>query len=34
MSTVVEEAEPEVVSFHFGLPDPALLARVKRPVAA
>jgi nitronate monooxygenase len=29
MSTVVEEAKPEVVSFHFGLPDPALLARVK-----
>src|SRR5258707_12878356 len=29
MCTVVEEAKPEVVSFHFGLPDPALLARVK-----
>jgi nitronate monooxygenase len=27
--TVVEEAKPEVVSFHFGLPAPALLARVK-----
>jgi nitronate monooxygenase len=26
---VVEEAKPEVVSFHFGLPDPSLLARVK-----
>ena len=26
---VVEELKPEVVSFHFGLPDPALLARVK-----
>ena len=27
--TVVEELRPEVVSFHFGLPDAALLARVK-----
>jgi nitronate monooxygenase len=26
---VVEEVRPEVVSFHFGLPDAALLARVK-----
>lgn len=26
---VVEELKPEVVSFHFGLPDKALLARVK-----
>jgi len=26
---VVEDARPEVVSFHFGLPDSALLARVK-----
>src|SRR5690606_9644530 len=26
---VVEELKPEVVSFHFGLPDAALLARVK-----
>ena len=26
---VVEELKPEVVSFHFGLPDPALLKRVK-----
>jgi nitronate monooxygenase len=26
---VVEDAKPEVVSFHFGLPAPALLARVK-----
>lgn len=26
---VVEAVRPEVVSFHFGLPDPALLARVK-----
>jgi len=26
---VLEECKPEVVSFHFGLPDPALLARVK-----
>jgi nitronate monooxygenase len=26
---VVEELKPEVVSFHFGLPEPALLARVK-----
>ena len=29
MCTVVESAKPEVVSFHFGLPDQALLARVK-----
>jgi nitronate monooxygenase len=26
---MVEELKPEVVSFHFGLPEPALLARVK-----
>ncbi|HSR05885.1 MAG TPA: nitronate monooxygenase [Bryobacteraceae bacterium] len=26
---LVEQFKPEVVSFHFGLPDPALLARVK-----
>lgn len=26
---VVEELRPEVVSFHFGLPEPALVARVK-----
>jgi len=26
---VVEAVRPEVVSFHFGLPDPALLARVR-----
>ncbi|MDI4663297.1 nitronate monooxygenase family protein [Xanthobacter autotrophicus] len=26
---LVEEERPEVVSFHFGLPDPALLERVK-----
>jgi nitronate monooxygenase len=29
MCAVVEDTRPEVVSFHFGLPDPALLARVK-----
>jgi nitronate monooxygenase len=29
MCAVVEDARPAVVSFHFGLPDPALLARVK-----
>jgi nitronate monooxygenase len=29
MCAVVEEVAPEVVSFHFGLPDPALLGRVK-----
>jgi nitronate monooxygenase len=29
MCGVVEAAKPEVVSFHFGLPEPALLARVK-----
>lgn len=26
---VVEDVRPDIVSFHFGLPDPALLARVK-----
>jgi nitronate monooxygenase len=29
MCEIVEDAKPEVVSFHFGLPAPALLARVK-----
>jgi nitronate monooxygenase len=29
MCQVVEETRPPVVSFHFGLPNPALLARVK-----
>ena len=29
MCDLVEELKPEVVSFHFGLPDPALLKRVK-----
>jgi nitronate monooxygenase len=29
MCAIVEELKPEVVSFHFGLPEPALLARVK-----
>jgi nitronate monooxygenase len=29
MCTVVEDAKPKVVSFHFGLPNAALLARVK-----
>jgi nitronate monooxygenase len=29
MCAVVEELAPEVVSFHFGLPEPALLDRVK-----
>src|ERR1700716_2993922 len=29
MCAIVENARPEVVSFHFGLPDHALLARVK-----
>ena len=29
MCELVEELRPEVVSFHFGLPNPALLARVK-----
>jgi nitronate monooxygenase len=29
MCDLVEELKPEVVSFHFGLPDPALLRRVK-----
>lgn len=30
MCAMVESLRPEVVSFHFGLPDDALLARVKR----
>jgi nitronate monooxygenase len=29
MCALVEELKPAVVSFHFGLPDPALLARIK-----
>jgi nitronate monooxygenase len=29
MCDVVEETKPEVVSFHFGLPEPGLLERVK-----
>jgi nitronate monooxygenase len=29
MCALVEELKPEVVSFHFGLPEPELLARVK-----
>lgn len=29
MCTVVEELKPEVVSFHYGLPEPALVARTK-----
>jgi nitronate monooxygenase len=29
MCDVVEETEPDVVSFHFGLPEPKLLERVK-----
>src|SRR5438445_17862 len=29
MCELVEELKPEVVSFHFGLPDQALLKRVK-----
>jgi nitronate monooxygenase len=29
MCELVEEIEPEVVSFHFGLPEPALLGRVQ-----
>ena len=30
VAEVIEEAEPAVVSFHFGLPDESLLARVRR----
>ena len=30
MCEAVEEVRPELVSFHFGLPDEALLARVRR----
>src|SRR3984885_7272463 len=29
MCELVEELKPEIVSFHFGLPEPSLLARVK-----
>src|SRR5436305_3871117 len=29
MCELVEELKPEIVSFHFGLPDPGLLKRVK-----
>ncbi|MBV9201875.1 MAG: nitronate monooxygenase, partial [Alphaproteobacteria bacterium] len=29
LCAVVEQVKPEIVSFHFGLPEPALLARVK-----
>jgi len=29
MCAIVEELKPEIVSFHFGLPEPSLLARVK-----
>ncbi|MGZ5873190.1 MAG: NAD(P)H-dependent flavin oxidoreductase [Bradyrhizobium sp.] len=29
MCELIEELKPEIASFHFGLPDPALLARVK-----
>jgi len=34
MCTVVEDVGPEVVSFHFGLPDDGLLSRVKATGAA
>jgi nitronate monooxygenase len=34
MCAVVEDVKPEVVSFHFGLPEPALLARVRATGAA
>jgi len=30
MAEVIEDAKPAVVSFHFGLPDESLLARVRR----
>ncbi|QDX26491.1 nitronate monooxygenase [Sphingomonas suaedae] len=30
MCAAVEEMRPEIVSFHFGLPDPALLDRIRR----
>jgi nitronate monooxygenase len=29
MCEVIEELKPEIVSFHFGLPEPSLLARVR-----
>jgi len=31
---LVEELKPEIVSFHFGLPDPALLRRIKAAAAS
>jgi nitronate monooxygenase len=34
LCALVEEYRPEVVSFHFGLPEPALLARVRAAGAA
>lgn len=34
MCAVVEEVRPEIASFHFGLPDATLLARVRRAGAA
>jgi nitronate monooxygenase len=34
MCAIVEDVRPEVVSFHFGLPEPALLARVRQTGAA
>lgn len=34
MADAVEEVRPEIVSFHFGLPDEALLARVRATGAA
>ncbi|TFI57236.1 nitronate monooxygenase [Sphingomonas parva] len=33
MCAAVEEIRPEIVSFHFGLPDPPLLERVRRTAA-
>ena len=34
MCELVEELKPEVVSFHFGLPDQALLSASRRPAAS
>lgn len=34
MCAVIEEARPQIVSFHFGLPEPALLQRVRAAGAA
>ena len=34
MCELVEELKPEIVSFHFGLPDAAMIERMKAPAAS